>query len=74
MIIIAFLDGLINLTNTIAAVSSAEKLYQTNTTSKMYKSTFLLTELFSIIGVALGLIPYGPYTSSIGFLESTKIY
>ncbi|MBT2667357.1 hypothetical protein J7J00_17915 [Bacillus sp. ISL-4] len=59
--------------NSIAAVSSAEKLYQTNATSKMYKSTFLLTGLFSIIGAALGLIPYGPYTSSIGFLESTKI-
>ncbi|MGW8427724.1 hypothetical protein ACWGJQ_19835 [Peribacillus simplex] len=43
IIIIAFLDGLINMTDTIAAVSSAEKLYQTNTTSKMYKSTLLLT-------------------------------
>ncbi|MFE4706205.1 hypothetical protein [Peribacillus simplex] len=53
IIIIAFLDGLINMTNTIAAFSSAEKLYQTNTTSKMYKSTFLLTGLFSIIGAAL---------------------
>ncbi|WP_141992094.1 solute carrier family 23 protein [Bacillus sp. B4EP4a] len=27
----------------------------------------------SAIGAALGLIPYRPYTSSIGFLESTKI-
>ncbi|WP_081112941.1 solute carrier family 23 protein [Peribacillus simplex] len=40
----------------------------------MYKSTFLLTGLFSIICAALGLIPYGPYTSSIGFSVSTKIF
>ena len=39
----------------------------------MYKITFHLKGLFSIIGAALGLIPYRPYTSSIGFLESTKI-
>lgn len=29
--------------------------------------------MFSIIGAAHGLIPYGSYTSTIGFLESTKI-
>ncbi|WP_409342110.1 uracil/xanthine transporter [Paenibacillus sp. MBLB4367] len=73
IMIAAMLAGLINMTNTIAALSTAEKLYDTVSTSSQYKRAFHLTGFHSVLAGLFGLVPYGPYTSSIGFLESTKI-
>ncbi|HEY4553120.1 MAG TPA: uracil/xanthine transporter, partial [Bacillaceae bacterium] len=74
IVITAFLTGLINMANSIVAISTAEKLYQAKTTDKEYKQSFVITGLQSVASTFLGLVPSGPYTSSIGFLESTRIY
>lgn len=73
IIVTSFIAGLINMTNTIASSSSAEKLYDTVTTDGQYKKSFVLTGLSSIVSGMFGLVPTGPYTSSIGFLQSTRI-
>ncbi|MCM3129167.1 purine/pyrimidine permease [Paenibacillus sp. MER 78] len=37
------------------------------------KKAFIFTNLFSVLGGCLGLIPFGTFASSIGFLENTKV-
>lgn len=34
----------------------------------------LITSISTIIGSGFGLVPYTPFTSTIGFLQSTRIY
>ncbi|SEC13173.1 uracil/xanthine transporter [Paenibacillus sp. GP183] len=73
IILISFIAGLINMSNTITAVSTAEILYKMKTSDGHYKVSFMLTGIYSVVSALLGLVPYGPYSSSIGFLESTRI-
>ncbi|MBW7476097.1 uracil/xanthine transporter [Paenibacillus oenotherae] len=73
IILTAFFVGIINMTNTITCLSTVEKLYGKETTDGQYKRSFLLTGLFSVGAAVSGLIPFGLFTSSIGFLESTRI-
>ncbi|GIP40211.1 purine permease YbbY [Paenibacillus sp. J31TS4] len=73
ILLTAFLAGLLNMTNTITALGSAEKLYGTVTTDGQYRRSFVWTGLAGIVSGLLGLVPSGPYTSSIGFLQSTRI-
>ncbi|MBB4825470.1 xanthine/uracil permease [Sporosarcina luteola] len=74
IVLTAFLAGLINMANSLVAITTIEKLFKTKTSDVQYRRAFMLTGLHTIIAGLFGLIPYGPYTSSIGFLESTRIY
>lgn len=74
IVLTAFLAGLINMANSLVAITTIEKLFKQKTTDAQYRRAFMLTGLHTIVAGLFGLIPYGPYTSSIGFLESTKIY
>lgn len=74
IMITAFMAGLINMTNSIVSMNTAEKLFNRKTSEKEYKWSFVLTGFYSIAAGFLGLVPFGPYTSSIGFLESTRIF
>ncbi len=73
IIIAALLAGLINMTNTTVAMNAADKLYGKVISDSQYKRSYHLTAFHSVLSGLLGLVPYGPYTSSIGFLESTKM-
>ncbi|MCH1627657.1 uracil/xanthine transporter [Fredinandcohnia quinoae] len=73
IVIVSFLGGFMNLSNTIASIQAAEKLYKDEPQQKRYRFSFLLTGFHSIIASLLGLVAYAPFTSSIGFLESTQI-
>lgn len=73
IILTAFLAGLINTTNTIATLKGAETFYQKPVTDQQYKQSFVLTGVNSIVSGFFGLVPYAPYTSSLGFLSSTRI-
>ncbi|HHY73212.1 MAG TPA: uracil/xanthine transporter [Bacillus bacterium] len=74
IVMITFLASIINLSNTIASVQSAAKLFNERATERQFKSSYLLTGSYSIIAAVLGLISYAPFASSIGFLESTRIF
>ncbi|MFD2444401.1 uracil/xanthine transporter [Bacillus sp. CGMCC 1.16607] len=71
---VSFFAGIMNLSNTVASISAAESLLQQKASKKEYRNSIVITTLFSIIGTGFGLIPYTPFTSSIGFLQSTRIF
>lgn len=70
----AFFAGLINMANSLVAITTVEKVFNTTTDGKRFRWSFIFTGMHTVVAGLFGLIPYGPYTSSIGFLESTKIY
>jgi xanthine/uracil permease len=73
IVLASFVTGLLNMTNSIASIQAAEKLYGIKVDNKRYRLSFLFSGFFTLIAACFGLVPYAPFTSSIGFLESTKI-
>lgn len=73
IIITVVITGLLNTTNTIATLKGAEDIYEKKTTAKQYKSSFFITGSLSTAAGVIGLVPYAPYASSLGFLQSTGI-
>ncbi|MGE6573572.1 uracil/xanthine transporter [Paenibacillus xylanexedens] len=73
IVITAFFVGLVNMTNSITTLSTVEKLYRTETTSRQYRHSYALTGLFTMLSACVGVLPFGLFASSIGFLESTRI-
>jgi xanthine/uracil permease len=71
--ITACLAGILNASNTIASLKASESLHGIKTHSKQYRFSFTVTGIFTCLGAMFGLVPYAPFTSTIGFLESTKI-
>ncbi|MBU8905328.1 uracil/xanthine transporter [Desertibacillus haloalkaliphilus] len=67
------LTGLLNTTNTIATLKGAEDIYEQKTTAKQYRASLLLSGTYTSASGFLGLVPYAPYASSLGFLQSTGI-
>jgi xanthine/uracil permease len=74
IIAITFLGCLINLSNTVASVQAASKLFNVNVSMNQYRFSYLLTGIYSIIASLFGLVLFAPFASSIGFLESTRIF
>lgn len=73
IIITVVLTGLLNTANTFGALKGTDNLYHAQTTDKQYRSSFTITGIFTGISGLLGLVPYAPYVSSIGFLNQTGI-
>jgi xanthine/uracil permease len=69
----AVFTGLINTTNTIASFRGAELLYDQKMEGNQFRRSFFITGINSILSGIFGMVPYAPYTSSIGFLRSTRI-
>ncbi|NSL52249.1 uracil/xanthine transporter [Calidifontibacillus erzurumensis] len=74
IVTVTFLAGLINLSNTIASIQAAANLFHERPTERQFKRSYLLTGFYSIGAAFLGLVSYTPFASSIGFLESTRIF
>lgn len=73
IVITVVITGLLNTTNTIATLKGAENVFEKETTPKQYRASFVLTGLLSTFSGVLGLVPYAPYASSLGLLQSTGI-
>lgn len=73
IVITVVVTGLLNTTNTIATLKGAEDIFGKETTRFQYRSSFFITGVFTTIAGMLGLVPYAPYASSLGFLQSTGI-
>jgi xanthine/uracil permease len=67
------ITGLLNTSNTIATLKGVENIYQKETSTKQYKFSLIISGAFTSISGFLGLVPYAPYASSLGFLQSTGI-
>lgn len=73
IILLGIIAGLINASNTIATLKGAETIYEKTVTDSQYKRSFIITGLNGVVSGLFGLVPYAPYTSSLGFLQSTRI-
>ena len=73
IVAVAFFAGMMNLSNTVSSISAGEKVFQRKISKKEYRNSIFVTIIFSIIGTGFGLVPFTPFTSSIGFLQSTGI-
>ncbi|PLT33203.1 uracil/xanthine transporter [Bacillus sp. V5-8f] len=71
---VTFFACVMNLTNTMASIKAGAAITQENPTAKQYRSSMAVTSVFTAIGTGFGLVPYTPFTSSIGFLQSTRIF
>lgn len=73
IIAVAFFAGMLNMSNTIASVQAAAELYSEKAKPGQFRNSFFFTGLFSMVASLFGLVPYTPFTSTIGFLQSTRI-
>ena len=60
--------------HSIATFRAAEPLFGVKLRDGEYRRSFLFTGLFTVLSGIFCVVPYGPYTSSIGFLQTTRIY
>ena len=74
LIIFTVITGLVNTTNTIASIRGFEPMANKTTSDGQYRRSFLLTGMNSVVSGSFGMVPYAPYVSSLGFLQSTRIY
>ncbi len=74
IIAVVFFAGIMNMSNTIASIHAAASLLKEKAEQKQFKKSFFITGLFGLIAAVFGLVPYTPFTSSIGFLQSTRIF
>lgn len=73
IILTAVFTGLLNTANTFGALKGTDSLYKSETTKSQYRFSFIITGIVNGIAGLLGLVPYAPYVSSIGFLSQTGI-
>ncbi len=74
IVITCVITALLNTTNTIATLRAAEPVFGLQVTGRQYQGSLVLSGLYTAISGPLGLVPYAPYTSSIGFLRTTRLY
>lgn len=74
ILITALITGLINTTNTVTTIENAQFLFHQKSTNRDYVRSFLVTGFNTVLSGLIGLVPYAPYTSSLGFLRSTQIF
>ncbi|WP_269432600.1 uracil/xanthine transporter [Bacillus sp. FJAT-18017] len=73
IIVTTILAGLLNTANTFGALKGTDEMYKEQTTNSQYRASFTITGIFTMLAGVLGLVPYSPYVSSIGFLSQTGI-
>lgn len=74
IIVVTFVATFINLSNTITATQTAGKLYNEEMTPGRMRRSYMLNGVYSMLGGSLGLVQYAPFVSTIGFLQSTRIF
>ncbi|MBI0579643.1 uracil/xanthine transporter [Neobacillus cucumis] len=74
IVFVSFFASLLTLTNSFASIQAAADVYKEKVEKKQYKSSIFLTGIFGVITAIFGLVPFTPFTSTIGFLQSTKLY
>ncbi|WP_053365870.1 uracil/xanthine transporter [Bacillus sp. FJAT-27245] len=73
IIVTTVLAGLLNTANTVGSLKGTENMYNEQTSKSQYRASFTITGIFTLLAGVLGLVPYSPYVSSIGFLSQTGI-
>ncbi len=75
IIITVVVTGILNLSKQYGSIKGTDIMYPDQpSTSKDYRNSFVITGVQSLLSGLLGLVPYSPFVSSIGFIQQTKIY
>lgn len=74
ILVACIITALINTTNTIATLRAAEPVFDMSLNDKTYRRSLVLSGFYTAISGPLSLVAYAPYTSSIGFLRTTRIF
>lgn len=74
IIIAGICAALINTSNSIATFRAAEPLLGVKLRDWAYRKSFVFSGIFTMLSGVFATVPYAPYTSSIGFLQTTRIY
>ncbi|MBM6618195.1 uracil/xanthine transporter [Bacillus suaedaesalsae] len=74
IIAVAFFAVMLNLSNTFASINAAKQVIHKETSNKNFRQSIFITTIVTIVGTGFGLVSYTPFTSSIGFLQSTRIF
>ncbi|MEF3306827.1 uracil/xanthine transporter [Paenibacillus sp. GYB003] len=69
----AMVTGLLNASNNLAAIRGADELYGRRSDGAAYRRSFMLTGGFTSLAGLFGLVPYAPFTSTLGFLQTTGL-
>jgi len=73
IVVAAVVTALINTTNTIATLRAAEPLFQQAVPDKAYRKSLMWSGVFTAASGICAQVPYAPYTSSIGFLRTSRL-
>lgn len=73
VVLIAVIAGLVNTSNTFGAMKGTDAIYEQTASDAAYRRSFTISSLLTVISGVLGVVPYAPYVSSIGFLQQTRI-
>ncbi|WP_102346316.1 uracil/xanthine transporter [Bacillus sp. Marseille-P3661] len=74
IVIVTCLTVLLNLSNTMVSIQEGGNLLKEESSNKRIRNSIFVTTFFTALGSGFGLVPYTPFTSSIGFLQSTRIF
>lgn len=74
IIITVVVTGILNLSKQYGSIKGSDILYKEEpSTGKDYRNSFSITGVMTIFSGFLGLVPYSPFVSSIGFIQQTRI-
>lgn len=74
IILVSFFAVLLTLTNSFASIQATAEVYKQKVEQNQYRRSIFVTGIFVFITAIFGLVPFTPFTSTIGFLQSTKLY
>jgi xanthine/uracil permease len=74
IIIAGICAAIINTSNSIATFRAAEPLLGISIEDGAYRRSFILSGIYTVLSGIFSTVPYAPYTSSIGFLKTTRLY
>lgn len=69
-----FAASFVNLSNVVASVKTASELLGEEANQRRINRGYILTGAYSAGGALFGLVSHAPFASSVGFLESTRIF
>ena len=73
VVAIAVIAGLVNTSNTFGALKGTDSIYEQEAPGGQYRRSFTISGVLAVVSGLLGLVPYAPYVSSVGFLQQTRI-
>lgn len=73
IVLTAIFAGILNTSNTFGAMRGTDVFYPNSLPIKsLYRRSFIISGLVTLISAPIGVVPYSPFVSSIGLVTQTK--